>query len=132
MKESSGAINTQTLIYGSVVFCNVCGNLLENPADKDLVICLACGETKDGHNFENIETVTVTSSDAFPSILKNKRSLVQGEVSEESNMATIEELCAKCGNNQMTFYTMQLRSADEGQTVFYKCTKCSYQYRVNN
>ncbi|OLY83386.1 DNA-directed RNA polymerase I subunit RPA12 [Smittium mucronatum] len=69
--------------------------------------------------------MTVTGPDAFPSTLRNRRDLVQGVVADSAgDMATIEELCAKCGNNQMTFYTMQLRSADEGQTVFYKCTKC--------
>eukprot|EP00775_Hariotina_reticulata_P004713 gene4713-4963_t len=36
----------------------------------------------------------------------------------------VDETCPSCGNRGMEFYTMQLRSADEGQTVFYECTKC--------
>jgi DNA-directed RNA polymerase I subunit RPA12 len=36
----------------------------------------------------------------------------------------VDEPCPKCGNPVMEFYTMQLRSADEGQTVFYECAKC--------
>lgn len=38
----------------------------------------------------------------------------------------VDETCPKCGNLEMEFYTMQLRSADEGQTVFYECAKCKY------
>ncbi|PWA00609.1 hypothetical protein BB558_003333 [Smittium angustum] len=130
----SETVNSEiySLIYGSLIFCNQCGNLLDNPGDQDLIICQVCGETKDGSSFEGIESVTVTKPTAFPSILRNNRSLIKGNVKDGGNQATIEELCMKCGNNQMEFYTMQLRSADEGQTVFYKCTKCSYQYRVNN
>ena len=33
--------------------------------------------------------------------------------------ATVDEPCPKCDNHVLRFYTMQLRSADEGQTVFY-------------
>lgn len=36
----------------------------------------------------------------------------------------VERLCPKCGNEKMSYATLQLRSADEGQTVFYTCTKC--------
>jgi DNA-directed RNA polymerase I subunit RPA12 len=46
--------------------------------------------------------------------------------------ATIEEPCPKCGNPELYFYTMQLRSVDEGSTVFYECPKCEYKYSINN
>lgn len=45
--------------------------------------------------------------------------------------ATVDEPCPKCGNKQMEYYTMQLRSADEGQTVFYECAKCGHKYAQN-
>lgn len=35
-----------------------------------------------------------------------------------------ERRCTKCGHNQMSYAAVQLRSADEGQTVFYTCLKC--------
>lgn len=38
----------------------------------------------------------------------------------------MDEECPRCKNPQMSFYTLQLRSVDEGSTVFYKCLKCGY------
>ncbi len=34
--------------------------------------------------------------------------------------AEVEETCPSCGHHRATFYTVQLRSVDEGQTVFCK------------
>jgi DNA-directed RNA polymerase I subunit RPA12 len=45
---------------------------------------------------------------------------------------TVEEPCPQCGHRKLEFYTMQLRSADEGQTVFYECLKCKHKWSVNN
>lgn len=36
----------------------------------------------------------------------------------------VERKCPKCGNDRMSYATLQLRSADEGQTVFYTCVVC--------
>ncbi len=53
-----------------------------------------------------------------------------GKKSEDKNEQSLgpiaEKTCKKCGFNQMAYATVQLRSADEGQTVFYTCMKCRY------
>jgi len=46
--------------------------------------------------------------------------------------ATVDEKCPKCKHKGLNFYTMQLRSADEGQTVFYECPKCAHTFSQNN
>ena len=56
-----------------------------------------------------------------------------GEEEDEigAQRALVGEECPKCKNPKMYFWTQQLRSADEGQTVFYECPKCEHRYSVN-
>jgi len=44
----------------------------------------------------------------------------------DATFAQISETCPQCKNDKMSFHTAQLRSADEGQTIFYTCLKCKY------
>lgn len=44
----------------------------------------------------------------------------------------VERICPNCGNDKMSYATLQLRSADEGQTVFYTCTKCKHKESENS
>ena len=62
-----------------------------------------------------------------------EQNLTQEAVNMDANAsrAIVKEKCPKCAHGKMYFYTMQLRSADEGQTVFYECPKCAHKYSVN-
>jgi DNA-directed RNA polymerase I subunit RPA12 len=79
--------------------------------------------------FESATIVTSSRPEAFP----HKPKL---EATEEKHYlkdgATIQEKCPKCDHYEMVFHTAQLRSADEGQTVFYSCVKCGYKYSINS
>eukprot|EP00252_Welwitschia_mirabilis_P016704 TRINITY_DN3699_c0_g1_i2.p1 TRINITY_DN3699_c0_g1~~TRINITY_DN3699_c0_g1_i2.p1 ORF type:complete len:106 (+),score=17.27 TRINITY_DN3699_c0_g1_i2:104-421(+) len=53
------------------------------------------------------------------------------EENEVQQRAVVNEECPKCNNPQLEYYTRQLRSADEGQTVFYECPKCRHKFSLN-
>ncbi len=54
------------------------------------------------------------------------------EKEEMEKHAKIDEPCPKCSHPELYFYTMQLRSVDEGSTVFYECPKCNHKFSQNN
>ncbi|BFZ55017.1 DNA-directed RNA polymerase I core subunit rpa12 [Savitreella phatthalungensis] len=128
-------------IVGSLVFCKKCGSLLDRSA-ASVITCDACGANYNAATYRDVEVVTRSAPGSFPSVLKQKRSVVQvasvmedmqaGGDDNPEGRATIEEKCPKCDNPQMTFFTMQLRSADEGSTVFYECPRCAYKFSTNN
>lgn len=45
------------------------------------------------------------------------------------NVDQTVQKCPKCENERAYFMQMQLRSADEPMTIFYKCTKCGHRWR---
>ncbi|KAK8790914.1 hypothetical protein WA158_005545 [Blastocystis sp. Blastoise] len=110
----------------NVDFCPVCGTILELPESGEI----ACGVCKFKCTFEDLHNTIIVSHS------KPKAPLAWLEEDkkkkEKSNNAFVDEECPRCGHSQMMFYTLQLRSADEGSTVFYECPKCRYKYSQNN
>ncbi|PWN49362.1 putative RPA12-13.7 kd subunit of DNA-directed RNA polymerase I [Violaceomyces palustris] len=125
---------------GSLLFCPSCGSLLDVPSDEDVIQCQPCGTVQDAKIYDNLSIVTRSHASAFPSALRQKRQLVSTSSmtssSDPSNpsdkAATIKERCPGCGHDELNFHTLQLRSADEGSTVFYDCPKCGYKFSQNN
>lgn len=72
------------------------------------------------------------NKDVAKDSMKRKGNLINKNSKTSETQAVVEETCPKCGHNEASFYTMQMRSADEGQTVFYTCTKCEHKWKQNN
>jgi DNA-directed RNA polymerase I subunit RPA12 len=109
-------------------FCPQCGSILGPPSgNNDVVRCTSCPFHARFSDM-NIEEVLTASA---PRV---KSAWISDDTVDDQleKHATIEEPCPKCGNPEQLFYTMQLRSVDEGSTVFYECPKCNHKYSQNN
>lgn len=63
-------------------------------------------------------------------MLRQKLSIVQSvERHKIQTEAVVNETCEKCGRTEVKYSAVQLRSADEGSTIFYTCD-CGHKYVV--
>nr|XP_033773075.1 DNA-directed RNA polymerase I subunit RPA12 isoform X2 [Geotrypetes seraphini] len=109
-------------------FCPECGSILPLPGLQDTVTCPRCKFKIDVKDFEG---KVVQSSTVFNK-LEGSTTLLQGKEAVEIHGPMIERKCLRCGHEGMTYHTRQMRSADEGQTVFYMCLKCKYQEKEDS
>jgi len=106
--------------------------------DSDFIQCKLCG-------------AEVSWAAIDPSLLRRRTIsaprqepawLLAAKAKEKSNaggpgdaagaLATVDEVCPKCHHTVAKFYTLQIRSVDEGSTVFYECLKCKNQWNQDN
>lgn len=74
--------------------------------------------------------ISTSKPSTFPSSLRDTRSLLQTvTLADRSAEVRIEKTCPKCARTEMFWTAVQLRSADEGSTVFYRCL-CGYMYAI--
>jgi len=128
-------------------FCPDCGSLLLHPDAGD-VLCDACPFARPLRDFPH----AVARTQSFPKPAAEwlvewsvQRAAARGEVAAEdvgaavlkaagkaaAKRAVVDEPCPKCKAPTMEYWTAQLRSADEGQTVFYACVGCGHSHSVN-
>ncbi|KAF2207526.1 hypothetical protein CERZMDRAFT_71583 [Cercospora zeae-maydis SCOH1-5] len=120
-------------LVGGLCFCFTCGNLLERVSpSRSEIQCDVCGTTNQ-NNWPHSKTETSRAS-TFPSTLRTRLHSAIQEVSEEQlkKGQRVEQECEKCSAPEMYFTELQLRSADEGTTIFYSCRKCGHRYKENN
>ena len=130
--EMAGVLRTD-------IFCPRCGTLLDAPNAEDMVACAVCDFSRDVAELENIEIVRRSGPEAFrrmgiESLPAPGAHDALEELAEKAQdaLATVNEECPKCGHIGLKFYTMQLRSVDEGATVFYSCPECKHRFSTNN
>ncbi|CAL1678959.1 unnamed protein product [Lasius platythorax] len=111
-------------------FCPDCGSILPLlDGRKTVVTCYACKRKWDPEIFGDMEmtcTINFNSKDTYASVKEADDS------EDEADGPIVERSCPQCQNDKMSYATLQLRSADEGQTVFYTCTKCKHKETENS
>ncbi|XP_048850389.1 DNA-directed RNA polymerase I subunit RPA12 [Brienomyrus brachyistius] len=113
---------------GDYNFCSECGNVLPLPGLSDTVTCPRCQFTIPINEFAG---KVITSTVVFNSL---ESSSVKEESEQDSELKgpVIDRRCSRCNKEGMVYHTRQMRSADEGQTVFYTCTHCRYQEKEDS
>jgi|TARA_Y100000310_G_scaffold321994_1_gene380445 DNA-directed RNA polymerase subunit M len=103
------------------MFCQKCGALMILDSDRKKMNCGSCGYSPRG-KADNI-------------ILKEKVNLTKEQEIELQDkkietLPKVNEVCSKCNNKKAYYWTLQTRAADESETRFFECTKCSHRWRV--
>jgi len=68
----------------------------------------------------------IGGSEKFTTAAKTKETTVIN--GETATLPKAREKCPECGNTEAYYYMRQNRSADEPETIFYRCTKCNHQW----
>jgi len=120
-------------------FCATCGSILPLPDGTTLDnYCPVCHLHVSRKALAEISYVVHFND---PDVYSKERELLSGPGSGKNKDKTRKEVsegplvdreCRECGHNQMSYATLQLRSADEGQTVFYTCPKCKFKESENS
>lgn len=84
--------------------------------------CVKCGYEDEGPRSQIISS-KVKHSETERTIVIEDQQLPAGT----QKMRGV--LCSKCGNDEVYFWMLQTRAADEPPTRFYKCTRCGKVWR---
>ena len=113
-------------------FCPSCHSTLSVDASGS-IRCRVCQYESNLSTLSSLPTSTTISSDTvMPLWAKSDEEQQALRAAKEPTRATVEEPCIKCGHPEVGFYTLQLRSVDEGQTVVYECPNCRTTWSINN
>ncbi|XP_014220559.1 DNA-directed RNA polymerase I subunit RPA12 [Trichogramma pretiosum] len=121
--------NTSSSFITKPGFCPDCGSVLPLLKTHGGVTCWACKQTWGPEVFGDMKLsylLEFSDEQTYASASQVK------DNGDEAEGPTVDKKCPKCGNDKMSYATLQLRSADEGQTVFYTCTKCKHKESENS
>lgn len=104
------------------MFCKKCGSIMAPKKENGKIVnqCLRCG------NKEIIESAEMKE------VNQSTEKEVEIVESDFETLPIVDIDCPECDNEQAYFWTQQIRSGDEPETKFYKCTKCKHTWRDNN
>ncbi|XP_034934347.1 DNA-directed RNA polymerase I subunit RPA12 [Chelonus insularis] len=113
-------------------FCPDCGSILPLLGEKGGVQCYACDRKWGPEVFGDMAMTYTLQFNDKNTYAPPDKSVENDDDEENAEGPVVDRKCSQCGNDKMSYATLQLRSADEGQTVFYTCTKCKFKETENS
>ena len=106
-----------------ITYCPTCANMLlveVTPQAGELrYFCQTC---------DYVYNVDKEVSKRVPTVRKEVDDVLGG-AEAWANVAKTDMRCRECNYHQAYFMEIQIRSADEPATLFFKCVSCGYQWR---
>ncbi|KAF2746582.1 hypothetical protein M011DRAFT_445523 [Sporormia fimetaria CBS 119925] len=135
-------------LVGTLLFCTTCGALLNrqplaektikcdylnrSPPPLFILFTMTFAHTSSPNQWPSTQT-THSKPNAFPSSLQRKKSKIQIPMEGEmQTWALVSHTCPQCQHPEMRFRDLQMRSADEGTTIFYHCPSCGHRFTSDN
>jgi len=105
-------------------FCPKCKSIML-PVGDDKMVCRGCGYAIEIDKAENSDKIVIKER-------KREDNITILEEEDVGILPVIEVKCPECGNNKAYWWLRQLRSADESEVRFFRCTKCGKTWREYN
>ncbi|KMZ58360.1 hypothetical protein ZOSMA_77G00190 [Zostera marina] len=119
------------------MFCDVCGSqlLLNSPKYATCPNSL-CNFKKSSKHIKRGEIhYTITAEDIRRELkidpFVQLTTVAMGAEQPQQKKVT-DTPCPMCRHPKLEYYSRQMRSADEGETVFYECPNCHHKFTENN
>ena len=124
----------------TMLFCPVCGNMLmiEGGATSAKTAAAAAASAAAGgdgglrfycQTCPYLQKVEETMTKKLPLVRKKVDDILGGDKAWE-NVDQIDAPCPHCESKRAFYLQIQIRSADEPMTVFYKCVQCRGNWSV--
>ena len=109
-------------------FCPKCGTLMQPRRINGVnyLVCPKCGYKEEVSSSQP----TYKVANKIKHTVREKSIVIENDKIPETLPKLKDAVyCPKCGHNEVYYWTMQTRAADEPPTRFYKCAKCGYVWR---
>eukprot|EP01026_Neomeris_dumetosa_P083034 TRINITY_DN9584_c0_g2_i1.p3 TRINITY_DN9584_c0_g2~~TRINITY_DN9584_c0_g2_i1.p3 ORF type:complete len:140 (+),score=0.62 TRINITY_DN9584_c0_g2_i1:93-512(+) len=117
------------------LFCQQCGSKLIRHPQRRSLVCLIDGneqeitsEMTNASNWTRLNVEAIRDRWNLMSFEKHNYQANKADIHDGAIDMCIadHEICEKCGTQGLHWFSRQMRSADEGSTVFFMCPKCRH------
>jgi DNA-directed RNA polymerase subunit M/transcription elongation factor TFIIS len=106
--------------------------ILDEEDDEERIETVTSGIDADEFLINILDDKAVLRSILYDSEERDQKMEIINNIIEpiEKGMYYLEEPCVRCHEKKVILESVQDRSADEGETTYYKCTKCDLRKKL--